>query len=83
MSEELRAIGRSIHGARRTLAEWALVGRDAPFERGPFVGRFDALQNAFCFSYFDASGEYRFQFSLDHAVAIANGVDVYLEGRRI
>ena len=53
------------------------------FQEAPYVGGFESIENAFCFSVYDEDGtEYWFQLTLEEIKQVANGtktmVDVYL-----
>lgn len=70
---DLVAIATLIVQADRTEAEWAAVEGDDTFQRGLYVGGYDADERAFTFSAYADDGELWFQFTTDEALAIAAG----------
>jgi hypothetical protein len=62
-----------IVDTNRTEAEWGAVESDDMFERGPYVGGYDADERAFTFSVHADDGELWFQFTLDEARSIVAG----------
>lgn len=82
ITKDLVEICYAIISEAKSVDEWAAIESDDMFQRGDFVGGFDANERAFCFSYYDAKKkEYWFQFGLDDAKAIAAGSEAMLDGR--
>jgi len=66
ISEELKSIFYEINEENKSLSEWAEIESDDMFQTKNYCGGFDAIENAFCFSYYDENNkEYWFQLSLD------------------
>jgi hypothetical protein len=66
ISNELLSIFREIIEERKTVGEWAAVESDDMFQIGNYSGGFDATENAFCFSFYNGTGEeFWFQLELD------------------
>ena len=65
MTEELRHICKLIFETNLTESRWAGHESDDWFQSESFEGGFDADENAFCFSYYDADkNEFWLQTSL-------------------
>ena len=80
--QDLRSICAEILEAERSLHEWAKRESDDEFQRGPYVGGFDATEMAFCFSYCPGDGsELWFQLSLDDVRAVAEGRTTEIQAR--
>jgi len=74
VTDELRNLCRGIASEGRTASEWAKIQSDDMFQTDNFVGGFERLENAFCFSYYAPSGaEFWFQITLQEVVQIAQG----------
>ena len=76
-------ICQSILSQNLTELEWADMESCDMFQEAPYVGGFESIENAFCFSVYDEDGaEYWFQLTLEEIKQVANGtktmVDVYL-----
>lgn len=79
---EFRSICQEINNKKFGLSQWSDIESDDMFQLGNFVGGFDADEEEFCFSYFASNKkEYWFQFSLDAANQISQGVKLVLVGR--
>jgi hypothetical protein len=77
---DLRAICRQIVSEGKTIEEWGQVESDDTFQRGKYVGGYDATEQQFLFSYHDDMGkEWWFFFPLLIAEKIARGDDYYLD----
>ena len=56
-----------------TCSQWAAYESCDMFQQGDFVGGFDSIEEAFCFSYFDKCGnEFWFQLNISQVLSIAN-----------
>ena len=53
--------------------EWAEIESDDMFQNDPYVGGYDADEEAFCFSYFAEDREYWFQLTLDEVKSAVAG----------
>lgn len=63
--------------------DWAERESDDWFQTPNFCGGYDAVERAFCFSYYDASGnEWWFQIGLHEALGISVGERPVIELRR-
>lgn len=69
--EDLRIICKVILEDNLSIEQWSEIEGDDMFQRGNYIGGFDATEQEFCFSVFIKSQEYWFQFSLDFAKDIA------------
>jgi hypothetical protein len=57
-----------------SIDEWRLIESDDMFQTSHFCGGFDAIENAFCFSYYDKERkEFWFQIDLEEAQHIVTG----------
>lgn len=62
------------------MAEWDRVESCDAFQRGSFVGGYDACEQEFTFSYYDAAKkEWWLSFSVPIAEKIARGDDYWLD----
>jgi hypothetical protein len=67
-------ICHSIVEENLTESEWAEVESCDMFQNGPYIGGFEAIENAFCFSFYDENGvEYWFQMTLEEIKSVADG----------
>lgn len=81
IEHELESICQEIHANDLGLSQWTEIESDDMFQRGAFVGGFDADEQEFCFSYFAPNKvEYWFQFNLETAVQISKGSKPVLLG---
>ena len=78
---DLIAITAEIVSRERTELEWAAIESDDMFERGPYIGGFDADERAFVFSYRGGTRELWFQFTLAEARTIASGSQATVSAR--
>ena len=78
---DLIAIAAEIVNSNRSEAEWVAIESDDMFDRGPYVGGFDADERAFVFSYRGDSDELWFQFTLAEAQDIASRNQTSIEAR--
>ena len=82
IESELKNICQEIHEKALELPQWSEVESDDMFQRGNFVGGFDADEQEFCFSYFVTNRtEYWFQFSIETAIEISRGATPKIVGR--
>lgn len=80
---EFVEICRSIVACGRTEAEWCEQESGDEFQTPLFSGGYEAIESAFCFSYYDASGgEWWFQVTLEEAQRIAAGERPVIELRQ-
>ena len=78
----LKDICQEIHRKAFELLQWSEIESDDMFQQGNFIGGFDADEQEFCFSYFAPNqNEYWFQFSLETAKEISQGIKPVLVGR--
>ena len=73
VDDDLAAIAAVTVRANRTEAEWAAVESDDMFQRGLYVGGYDADERGFTFSVYADDGELWLEFTIDDALAIAAG----------
>jgi hypothetical protein len=74
VDEKLRSICIEIKKTGKTLQEWIDTECSDEFYDLPYAGGFEAIEKAFCFSYFSKSGnEYIFQISLNDIERILSG----------
>jgi hypothetical protein len=77
-----REIARAIVSERNTDEEWAELESDDMFQEGPYVGGYDALEEAFTFSYYADDGrEYWFQLMLAEIQEVAAGTRTTVDSR--
>jgi len=58
----------------KALGEWSATESDDYFTSKHYSGGFDAVEAAFCFSYFDKSGQkFWFQLTLDEISSVLKG----------
>ncbi|MGQ8364978.1 hypothetical protein [Glaciecola sp. 1036] len=82
IEQELKAICQEIFDKALGLPEWSKIESGDMFQQGNFIGGFDADEQEFCFSYFATNkNEYWFQFSLETAEEISQGIRLVLVGR--
>ena len=80
---EFVGICRQVADQACTDEDWADRESDDWFQTPNFCGGYDADERAFCFSYYDASGnEWWFQVSLSDARMISAGGRAVIELRR-
>jgi len=72
VDDALRVIARQILDENKTEAEWAVVESDDRFQRGHWLGGYDADERAFCLSR-TTDPELWCQFALGDARGIAEG----------
>ena len=72
IDDALRVIAGEILDANKTDADWAAVESDDGFQRGEWLGGYDADERAFCFSR-KTDPELWCQFELADAPGIARG----------
>lgn len=82
VTEGFRQLCRSIEAEGRTLEEWSAIESDDMFQVESFEGGFDAIEDAFCFSFYDDDGsEWWFQVTLEEVRQIAGGELERLDAR--
>lgn len=81
VDDELRGIAREIVAANRSLTELRDTESCDEFQTEHYAGGFEALEDAFCFSFYGPAGELWFQLTAEDAVAIAEGRLGVLPGR--
>ena len=78
--DDLKAICREIVAEDKSLDEWDRIESCDMFQRGPYCGGFDAIEQEFLFSFYEPTGkEYWFGFSLEIAEKIACGDQYFLD----
>jgi hypothetical protein len=78
--DDLRAICREIVAKERSPAAWDRLESDDAFQRGAYVGGYDAAEQGFTFSYRDdAKKEWWLSFALPIAEKIARGDEFWLD----
>jgi len=81
LDENFRAIARAILAQGKELEEWVEIESDDMFQKGLFVGGFDATEGEFCFSFEGSDGEFWFQLSLNDISKAASGELAEVEAR--
>ena len=80
--EEFLAICREIVAEDHSDEEWAEIESDDMFQTDSYCGGYDAIEEAFTFSYYAPDGEeYWFQLTLAEINALAAGRQISIEGR--
>jgi hypothetical protein len=83
VDEDLVLIAQEIVGLDLTPDEWSARASDDEFQRGRYVGGYDAVERAFCFGASRPNrSELWFQFDLAEAAAIASGAVTGVRARR-
>jgi len=72
LDEDLKEICREVLEKSYSGDEWKNIESDDMFQKGVFVGGFDATENAFTFSYFHGIREYWFQLTFAELMSIQN-----------
>jgi hypothetical protein len=73
IDEILISIFKLILAEDKSLNEWAEIESDDMFQKEPYVGGYDADEEAFCFSYFSEKSEYWFQVTIDEINEMVKG----------
>lgn len=74
ITTELFSIFQEIVNENKKEEEWSEIESSDMYQEGDFSGGFDAIEHAFCFSYYDQEGEeYWFQVTLDEIKEIIDG----------
>lgn len=82
ITDELRLIFEQIVNEQKTASEWAEIESDDMFQSKSFDGGFDAIEQAFCFSYYDDNGdEFWFQLTLSDIEDLLGGRETVINGR--
>jgi hypothetical protein len=78
--DDLRTICRQIVAAGRSMSEWDRIESDDMFQSGAYVGGYDAAEQGFTFSFYDAAKkEWWLSLSLPIAEKIARGDEFWLD----
>jgi hypothetical protein len=72
IDQELIEILQSIREKGLTIKQWQEIESSDMFQSEHFTGGFDAIENAFCFSFFSEEKEYWFQVTLEQIDEILN-----------
>lgn len=73
-SEEFTQICSEIIKEAKSQDEWAEIESDDMFQSQHYAGGYDADEMAFCFSFFNNTGdEFWFQLTLDEVEAVVKG----------
>lgn len=81
-TQEFVEICETIVSHGKSIEAWAELESDDMFQSKNFIGGFDATEMAFCFSYYDPTGqEYWFQLTLSEIEDIARGRTKSIEAR--
>jgi hypothetical protein len=79
---ELRAVCTRIVAASLPIEEWRATESGDHFQRERYQGGYEAIEDAFCFSYYTPDGsELWLQFTLDEAAEIAAGRQLTVAAR--
>ena len=80
IDQELKQICNEIIKLNLSLVDWKKRESDDIFQTQNYEGGFDAIEEAFCFSYYDKSKkEYFLQFPLNDVKKILNGDINYIK----
>jgi hypothetical protein len=83
IDEEFLTLCEQILKEGLSLGEWREIESDDMFQSPHYEGGFDATEDAFCFSYFDANdGELWFQLTLSEIMEAVAGKIKSIEARR-
>lgn len=78
--QEFVAIARHIAERQLSPSQWAEIESCDMFQSDHYCGGFEALEEAFCFSFLDTDDrEWWFQISLDEALSVAKGHELQVE----
>lgn len=81
VNSDFKAICQTIMKEDKSLEQWALIESDDMFEKGKYVGGFDATEMEFCFSVREDGNEYWFQISLEEVKDVVNDLKTDFEAR--
>jgi hypothetical protein len=74
VDEKLKKICKEIKDSDKTLQEWMDTETSNQFDEFPYAGGFEAIEQAFWFSYYaDDGDEYVFRIDLDEIESILSG----------
>jgi hypothetical protein len=74
VTDEFLTLCQEIIDRKLSIEGWRLIESSDMFQSSSFSGGFDAIEDAFCFSYFDENGkEYWFQIDLAEVEQIVDG----------
>ncbi|MCV6629882.1 MAG: hypothetical protein OIF50_08490 [Flavobacteriaceae bacterium] len=73
IKDSLKEICEEIIKENKTIEQWSEIESSDMFQNEDYNGGFDAIEEEFCFSLYEANKEYWFQFSLEDATKIASG----------
>ena len=80
IDDELRKICQEIKKMNKSHNEWNQIESSDMFQSEKYCGGFDAIEQEFCFSYYDEDNiEYWFAFSLNDLDSIIAGKLKYLD----
>jgi hypothetical protein len=82
LQKDFLSICEGILQENKSIEEWAAVESDDMFQKGNYVGGFDATEMAFCFSVFVDHREYWFQVFLEEIKGILSGEITELDVRK-
>ena len=79
LDQDFVDIAKDILSENKTLEEWAEIESDDVFQKGAFIGGFDATEEEFCFSY-EVEEEYWFQLPLEDIEKVVKREITEIEG---
>src|SRR5882724_1766754 len=83
IDEEFRAICREIRSQNLTIIRWRQIESDDMFQSKSYCGGFEACDDAFCFSYYDSTGqEFWFQLTLQEVEDGAANREIIIKARK-
>lgn len=82
IDSDLCRIAQIIVDENLTLDEWPEVESDDQFQEGPYIGGFDACEEAFCFAFMGPDSEHWFEVTLSQMEDIASGGKPSISGRK-
>lgn len=74
IDQDLKSVCQQILQENKSIEQWSEIESDDMFQKGNYVGGFDATEEEFCFSVFIDCKEYWFQCSLEDAKGISEGL---------
>lgn len=82
VNDELRIICKQIEAENISVEDWREAESGDEFQSEHFCGGYDADEDAFCFSFYDANKtEWWFQITLDDVSHIVRGALTEIEAR--
>ena len=73
LKQEFKEIATEIVNSKKTESQWTEIESDDMFQKGNYVGGFDAIEMEFVFGYTESGQEKTFQLTLEQINKVADG----------